>query len=107
MQECVDHINTYKDKGRANHAMMLCGHGDGGGGVDREMMERLNRLTTYSSSTAVPHVVLSTPTIVFDEVRRVRNVNALEQKFSVGEMQRKSAALARRAIFGAAQWCVK
>ena len=75
-------MNTYKDKGRANHVMMLCGHGNGGGGVDREMMERLNRLEAYSSSTAVPHVVPSTPKTVFEEARRERNVNALTQIFS-------------------------
>lgn len=38
-----DHWQSYREKSRHNEQMLLYGHGDGGGGVTREMLEYVDR----------------------------------------------------------------
>lgn len=38
-----DHWQSYREKSRHNEQMLLYGHGDGGGGVTREMLEYIDR----------------------------------------------------------------
>lgn len=44
VEDTLKTVNSFRDKGRSNDALMLYGHGDGGGGPDRDMLERLIRL---------------------------------------------------------------
>jgi len=43
-EEVVKSMKNFKDKGRSRHAVILYGFGDGGGGPERGMLERLKRL---------------------------------------------------------------
>lgn len=42
--QLVKTVKNNKDKGRANHSIVLFGHGDGGGGPTQLMLDRLHRL---------------------------------------------------------------
>ena len=44
-RELVYGVRNFRDKGRATRSMYLFGHGDGGGGPTREMLERARRCT--------------------------------------------------------------
>ena len=48
--------------------MMLYGHGDGGGGPDKMMHERIDRLGRMRSDTGLPRLEHSTPDRFFDEL---------------------------------------
>ncbi|MHB1007979.1 MAG: alpha-mannosidase [Propionibacteriaceae bacterium] len=56
--EVARSARNFKDSGPANRSLMAFGHGDGGGGPTREMMERARRLADLEGS---PRVVVEKP----------------------------------------------
>lgn len=44
VEEVVRTVRNLEDKGRVSTSALLYGHGDGGGGPTREMLERARRL---------------------------------------------------------------
>ncbi len=46
-------VRNYQDKGRGTTSLAPFGHGDGGGGPTREMMERARRLASLEGSAKV------------------------------------------------------
>jgi alpha-mannosidase len=57
-EELARSARNFKDAGPANRSLMAFGHGDGGGGPTREMMERARRVANLEGS---PKVVVETP----------------------------------------------
>ncbi|HEY8664866.1 MAG TPA: glycoside hydrolase family 38 C-terminal domain-containing protein [Propionibacteriaceae bacterium] len=57
-QELARSARNFKDAGPANRSLMAFGHGDGGGGPTREMMERARRVANLEGS---PKVVIEKP----------------------------------------------
>jgi alpha-mannosidase len=45
VEEILRSENNSLDKGRCNNGIYLFGHGDGGGGPTRTMIERIKRVT--------------------------------------------------------------
>lgn len=58
---------NYLDKDLSDHAIMLYGFGDGGGGPTREMNSRIRRM---SDLEGVPQIEFGTPDDLYDAVRR-------------------------------------
>ncbi len=56
--ELARSARNFKDAGPANRSLMAFGHGDGGGGPTREMMERARRVANLEGS---PKVVVEAP----------------------------------------------
>ncbi len=56
--ELARSARNFKDAGPANRSLMAFGHGDGGGGPTREMMERARRVADLEGS---PKVVVESP----------------------------------------------
>ena len=56
--ELARSAQNFKDAGPANRSLMAFGHGDGGGGPTREMMERARRVANLEGS---PKVVVESP----------------------------------------------
>jgi alpha-mannosidase len=54
-----------QDKGRTNAGMLVFGHGDGGGGPDRGMLERLRRLKNVDG---MPKVQIKSPVEFFERI---------------------------------------
>ncbi|MFE5142156.1 alpha-mannosidase [Streptomyces fagopyri] len=52
-QEMAHAVRNYQDKGRGSTSLAPFGHGDGGGGPTREMMERARRLANLEGSAKV------------------------------------------------------
>ncbi|MEU1500973.1 glycoside hydrolase family 38 C-terminal domain-containing protein [Streptomyces sp. NPDC005732] len=52
-QEMAHAVRNYQDKGRGSISLAPFGHGDGGGGPTREMMERARRLANLEGSAKV------------------------------------------------------
>ncbi|MGW1024487.1 alpha-mannosidase [Streptomyces sp. NPDC002577] len=52
-QEMAHAVRNYADKGRGTRSLAPFGHGDGGGGPTREMMERARRLANLEGSAKV------------------------------------------------------
>ncbi|MFI6080187.1 alpha-mannosidase [Streptomyces sp. NPDC051217] len=52
-QEMAHAVRNYQDKGRGTRSLAPFGHGDGGGGPTREMMERARRLANLEGSAKV------------------------------------------------------
>lgn len=52
-QEMAHAVRNYQDKGRGTRSLAPFGHGDGGGGPTREMMERARRLADLEGSAKV------------------------------------------------------
>lgn len=65
VQECLESASNFSEKGRSNIALMLYGHGDGGGGPDEHMLERAERL---ADCDGVPRVLLATPEEFFTQL---------------------------------------
>ncbi len=61
-RELVYGVRNFRDKGRATRSMYLFGHGDGGGGPTREMLERARRSADLDG---LPHVTIETPADFF------------------------------------------
>ncbi len=57
-EELARSARNFKDAGPANRSLMAFGHGDGGGGPTREMMERARRVANLEGS---PKVVVERP----------------------------------------------
>ena len=57
-EELARSARNFKDAGPANRSLMAFGHGDGGGGPTREMMERARRTANLEGS---PKVVVESP----------------------------------------------
>ncbi|VDM92714.1 unnamed protein product, partial [Onchocerca ochengi] len=64
-KECLDSRDNFTDHGRSNIAMMLYGFGDGGGGPNKDMLERAERL---ADCDGVPRVQHATPQEFFTEM---------------------------------------
>jgi alpha-mannosidase len=52
-EEMAHAVRNYQDKGRGTRSLAPFGHGDGGGGPTREMMERARRLADLEGSAKV------------------------------------------------------
>ena len=63
VKEAMHSANNFADKGRSSVGLWLYGYGDGGGGVDEAMLQRLSRL---SDVTELPKVKPSSPSSFFD-----------------------------------------
>ncbi len=55
-------VRNFRDKGRATRSMYLFGHGDGGGGPTREMLERARRSADVDG---LPRLTIETPAEFF------------------------------------------
>ncbi|WP_436794419.1 alpha-mannosidase [Actinospongicola halichondriae] len=55
-------VRNFRDKGRATRSMYLFGHGDGGGGPTREMLERARRVRDLDG---LPKVDIEAPSTFF------------------------------------------
>ncbi len=60
--EIARSARSFKDSGPANRSLMAFGHGDGGGGPTREMLERARRVADLEGS---PKVIVETPAEFF------------------------------------------
>jgi alpha-mannosidase len=70
---------AYKDHPRSGSSLLVFGHGDGGGGPTREMLERLRRVRDLAG---MPRVELGTPEAFFDELE----AGARDLRTVVGEL---------------------
>lgn len=61
-KELLHAQKNFMDKGRASHSLLPFGHGDGGGGPMRAMMERLHRSTNLDG---LPTVAIDSPSDFF------------------------------------------
>jgi alpha-mannosidase len=69
----------YKDHGRSRHSLLVFGHGDGGGGPTREMLERLRRAGDVAG---LPRTVVRSPDAFFDDLE----ADASDLRTVVGEL---------------------
>jgi alpha-mannosidase len=67
MEELRYHGANYKDADRTAEALYLFGHGDGGGGPDADMIERLERAKDL---LGVPKSEVRDPNVFFDRLAR-------------------------------------
>ncbi len=60
-------VRNFRDKGRASRSMYLFGHGDGGGGPTREMLERARRVHGIDGQgvDGLPRLEIETPAEFF------------------------------------------
>lgn len=65
--ELARSARNFKDAGPANRSLMAFGHGDGGGGPTREMMERARRVANLEGS---PKVVVESPREFFAKAEK-------------------------------------
>jgi len=65
--ECVQSAERFRDAAWSNWSLMPFGHGDGGGGPTREMLERRRRLADIDGS---PNVSIGSPAEFFEHVER-------------------------------------
>lgn len=65
-REMAHAVRNYQDKGRGTRSLAPFGHGDGGGGPTREMMERARRLADLEGSAKVR---IEHPDTFFDAAR--------------------------------------
>ena len=65
--ECVRSADQFLDAGWSDWSLMPFGHGDGGGGPTREMLERARRM---SDLDATPRVTIGSPAEFFEHVER-------------------------------------
>uniref|UniRef100_A0A3Q4AHU8 alpha-mannosidase n=1 Tax=Mola mola TaxID=94237 RepID=A0A3Q4AHU8_MOLML len=66
VQDLVKTMKNNKDKGRANHSVVLFGFGDGGGGPTQLMLDRLNRV---QDTDGLPRVQMSSPDKFFAQLQ--------------------------------------
>ena len=62
---------NFKDRERSNEAMLVFGHGDGGGGPNPKMIEMLER--TKSGVALLPSVTFRSPNDFFDRQTKIQN----------------------------------
>jgi alpha-mannosidase len=72
-------VERYKDHARVSHSLLVFGHGDGGGGPTRDMLERLRRARDL---TGLPRIELRPPEAFFDELE----AEARDLRVVVGEL---------------------
>ncbi len=65
-KELAHAVSNYSEKGGGTRSLLPFGHGDGGGGPTREMLERARRLRDLEGS---PRVVIESPDAFFDAAR--------------------------------------
>nr|MCU0259619.1 glycosyl hydrolase-related protein [Ilumatobacteraceae bacterium] len=65
--ECAHASGRFRDHGWSDWSLMPFGHGDGGGGPTREMLERARRLADLDGS---PRLEIGTPAAFFGRVER-------------------------------------
>ncbi len=65
--ECVASAGRFRDAAWSDWSLMPFGHGDGGGGPTREMLERARRLADLDGS---PRVSIGSPAEFFEHVER-------------------------------------
>jgi len=76
MEELRYHAANYKDADRSGEAMYLFGYGDGGGGADAGMIERLARAADLQG---VPRARIETPEAFFERLEaRAADLAAIE-----------------------------
>jgi alpha-mannosidase len=76
MEELRYHAANYKDADRSGEAIYLFGYGDGGGGADAGMIERLMRATDLQG---VPRARIAAPESFFERLEiRVDDLAAIE-----------------------------
>ncbi len=66
-EELAHAVRNYADKGGGTRSLLPFGHGDGGGGPTREMLERARRLRDLEGS---PRVVVEQPDAFFAAARQ-------------------------------------
>jgi alpha-mannosidase len=71
--ECVQSAERFLDAGWSEWSLMPFGHGDGGGGPTREMLERARRLADLEGS---PPMTIGSPAEFFDHVEREARAGA-------------------------------
>ena len=71
--ECVESARRFLDAAWSSWSLMPFGHGDGGGGPTREMLERARRLADLDG---VPPVTIGAPASFFAEVEREARAGA-------------------------------
>jgi alpha-mannosidase len=64
-------VRNFRDKGRASRSMYLFGHGDGGGGPTREMVERASRVAGADGAgiDGLPRLAIESPAEFFEAAR--------------------------------------
>jgi alpha-mannosidase len=72
-------VRDYRDHDRAGHSLLVFGHGDGGGGPTREMLERLRRARDLRG---LPRTALRAPREFFDRLEG----SARDLRTIVGEL---------------------
>ncbi|MFP5488365.1 MAG: alpha-mannosidase, partial [Acidimicrobiia bacterium] len=65
--ECARSVDRFLDAGWSDWSLMPFGHGDGGGGPTREMLERARRLADLDGA---PRVSIGSPAEFFEHVER-------------------------------------
>ena len=65
--ECAASVARFRDAAWSNWSLMPFGHGDGGGGPTREMLERARRLADLDGA---PRVSIGSPAEFFERVER-------------------------------------
>lgn len=65
--ECVRSVERFLEAGWSDWSLMPFGHGDGGGGPTREMLERARRMADLDG---VPRVTVGSPAEFFEHVER-------------------------------------
>ena len=70
---------AYKDHGRSHHALLVFGHGDGGGGPTAAMLERLRRARSLEG---LPRTVQRSPDTFFDALE----ADARDLRTVIGEL---------------------
>nr|XP_061825435.1 alpha-mannosidase 2C1-like isoform X1 [Nerophis lumbriciformis] len=65
VEDLVKTVKQNKDKGRANHSVMLFGFGDGGGGPTQLMLDRLKRV---QDTDGLPKIRMSSPDTFFSQL---------------------------------------
>ena len=79
MPEMRRAVAAYKDHPRSAHSLLVFGHGDGGGGPTREMLERLRRARDLAG---LPRTEMRTPEAFFDDLE----TDARDLRTVVGEL---------------------
>ena len=71
--ECAHAVANFSEHGWSDWSLMPFGHGDGGGGPTREMLERARRMTDLDGA---PRVAIGTPAEFFRNVEREIHLGA-------------------------------
>eukprot|EP01102_Stenamoeba_stenopodia_P009334 TRINITY_DN2753_c0_g1_i1.p1 TRINITY_DN2753_c0_g1~~TRINITY_DN2753_c0_g1_i1.p1 ORF type:complete len:910 (-),score=210.70 TRINITY_DN2753_c0_g1_i1:94-2823(-) len=67
VEEVIKSVENYKDKDRSKESLMVLGHGDGGGGPQYEMLERIKML---KDCDGLPRLEMRSPKAFFDRLKQ-------------------------------------